>query len=351
MAKHINWTPGMDERLIVLNRERVFFRLIAEALVVPLASVHRRVKVLDARGLISANEVSRYFPRTKQTVFKSRGPTKWTPDRLARVSELYRNGHSNEQIATLLGETCSAIRGQVRLLRKRGELPSGPRPSRHSARPNRRIFTTQMDETLIQLHPSKSRNEIAQALGVTPRQVTTRASQLRKLGHLEPSKIGVAQRRETIIRLYRDGQSIVQIAKAIGSTPGAIGVSLVRYRKQGCVGTRPRPYTANRSHKVDMETVVEMTLNHVSTAQIAQYFGASEHTILKHVQRLRRDGTLPRPTRVWTKERTRRLVTLYGRRTKIRVIARLLNVSERAVAHKLTRLRKKNQLPSRNVRP
>ena len=29
MAKHINWTPGMDERLIVLNRERVFFRLIA----------------------------------------------------------------------------------------------------------------------------------------------------------------------------------------------------------------------------------------------------------------------------------------------------------------------------------
>lgn len=249
MPRSISWTKQMDERLVRLNRRahEVSLEEIAQELGVSSSSVRTRIKRLAVEGIVPPGEVVRVRGRKKGIAPLRR---KWTPEKLQQLIDLFGGVRSFEQIGELMGETGVAIRGQVYLLRKAGRLPKGWRGYRRKPRADQgvsRIFSPKQDRLLIRrVKEGRTNGRIAKELGATKNQVRGRVSRLRQLGLLRPYHATVRatrarKRRRLIIRMYRDGCSVKDIAKACGSTPNTICVMLVRLRKKGIVHLRPHP--------------------------------------------------------------------------------------------------------------
>jgi hypothetical protein len=195
--------------------------------------------------------------------------TVWTAERVQRLEELWRAGHSAALVARELGITRGAVIGKVNRL----DLPE--RVTSTSATAS--IWPPERVRRLEELWwAGHSAALIARELGVTRGAVIRKA---RRLGLLEPpadrEEIAAerALRNEKIAALGAEGMRPVDIARALGIPPSIVWRILPR---------RLRP-------PVDREKIIAMSLAGMGPTAIAKALGISRDTV-RYLRRKARTG-------------------------------------------------------------
>lgn len=245
------WTPEREDRLREMHAAGISYATIAAALGLGVTeeAVKARANKLGLR---------RRLPSDRQ-------PQKWTPEKLARLAELYPTDLEVEEIARELGSTANSVRRMATV----NGLHRPPRPS---------VSPAVADQVRALHAEGKGVKPIAVALGHHPRTIR---GIFRELGlmplppHRPPSGERAPykwtpEKEARLAELYPTEMSVEAIAADLGITLRAMRTHAV---KMGLHRPRPAQYVTGPWTRERIRKLAELAAQGLSASQIAAALG------------------------------------------------------------------------------
>jgi len=265
---------------------------------------------------------------------------RWTQREISRLRLLYPMGH-NKDLARIFGRTITSILGKAKKLGIQKDWAGGysvPQPNN---------WTKDEIKELQDLYLTLSDNEIATKLKRTKQAVQSKVKKLRlfrklkEQGLMRRKSVGVNKwsdaEIDTLKKLYPE-KSKKDIAEKLGRSPRAVEIMARRLKLITCISEKNLWTTEEE----------EFLKKHIAIwpiEKIAQKFGRTANA----VQRRAWDNHFTKNCRnkhytqdkFWTRQETRQLEYFLGQRLKMKDIAAKLGRSTKSVKAKAKRLRLK----------
>ena len=252
-----------------------------------------------------------------------------------QIIQLFGENATYKEISEKTGLTINAIKCRICTMRKSGKIQPVDRTD----------YTAQ----IIELYNQKfTKEEIAKKLGLRPEVVLSRIKKLKEKGLLPKSKVNkIEDYYEKIIAWYNEDLPYSEMAERIGCSERQLEVHIYKMRKKGLL---PQLSRKEIEFKSQNETIMELYYQGLSGVEIGERVGLTKSAVEDRIKVLRKNGKMMPPSK--TKPRTiiqnEKLIQMYNDGYQDDEIAEALNITKSAVRTRTYYLRKEGVLLSRN---
>ncbi len=295
---------------------------IEEELGLSDSTVYRDIKVLIEEGVIEARTEKRDETRRK-------------------VARLYIEGKSYKEIAEELGMSMGTVKYDLMFLKKSGILGDSSR------RKNKSEINARREKVARLYKEGKKPKRISEELGVPIQIVEYDLKYLKKKGVLEMTSKKVAQeiarRRKEVARLYNEGKNAKEISEELGMSYYTISRDIKELIKKGMLEKRDR-----KIHDIDgkiaerRDKVARLYREGKTKKGIAEELGVSAFTIYQDIKALEEQGIIEARTK--KSDRRREVARLYNEGKSYKEIAEELGLSIGAITYDVTCLKENGML-------
>ena len=295
---------------------------IEEELGLSDSTVYRDIKVLIEEGVIEARTEKRDETRRK-------------------VARLYIEGKSYKEIAEELGMSMGTVKYDLMFLKKSGMLGDSSR------RKNKSEINARREKVARLYKEGKKPKRISEELGVPIQIVEYDLKYLKKKGVLEMTSKKVAQeiarRRKEVARLYNEGKNAKEISEELGMSYYTICRDIKELIKKGMLEKRDR-----KIHDIDgkiaerRDEVARLYREGKTKKGIAEELGVSAFTIYQDIKALEEQGIIEARTK--KSDRRREVARLYNEGKSYKEIAEELGLSIGAITYDVTCLKENGML-------
>ncbi len=236
---------------------------ISKELGVSVSTIDKDIKYLIAKGLIEDQETK------KKTI----------QDRREKVLVLYNQGNTLIKIAEELGVSINTVYKDVGFLRETGRIKG--KVNKREEKVNIRR------ERVAKLYKEgKTEKEIAEILGISFNTVQKDITYLIKNGIIEPK---ITIRRKKVARLYEEGKNKVEISKELGVSVSTVNKDIKYLIENGFIEDQE---TKKKTIQDRREKVLVLYNQGNTVIKIAEELGVSTNTVYKDVRFLKETGRI-----------------------------------------------------------